>query len=430
MTKATYMKLSISIKAEPVPSDDDLCRLRVSVSCNGFRVRMVIPDIRVNARGWSSDTEACKPRSYHGPTRTPASTINSRLESMRDGIIRNLNELDLSGVDFTTDIVRSALSNALTGTTLNTRSDMTVRECYLHFLTEGEETGRWSDATIKKLKVVEKHIKEVAGDMPITEFPAKANAKLLGLYKGKKGKYASKGLSNETIKKELIVTGEFLRWAERKGYCSASAFFADKPRLKSTPKTIVFLTREELDKVYRHNFKRDVRSAQVRDVFCFCAFTSLRYSDVARLKKTDIQGDAIHLVTVKTGKPLVIELNDYSREILKRYKKMPGEMALPVISNQKTNDRLKHIGEVCGINEPVTITTYRGNLREEKTVPKWKLLSTHAARRTFVSNALSMGIPPNIVMKWTGHNDYKAMKPYIDIENKAKKDAMKLFNKG
>jgi len=30
-------------------------------------------------------------------------------------------------------------------------------------------------------------------------------------------------------------------------------------------------------------------------------------------------------------------------------------------------------------------------------------------------------------MKWTGHSDYKAMKPYIDIAEKIKADAMKLI---
>jgi len=30
-------------------------------------------------------------------------------------------------------------------------------------------------------------------------------------------------------------------------------------------------------------------------------------------------------------------------------------------------------------------------------------------------------------MKWTGHSDYKAMKPYIDIAEKTKADAMKTF---
>lgn len=34
--------------------------------------------------------------------------------------------------------------------------------------------------------------------------------------------------------------------------------------------------------------------------------------------------------------------------------------------------------------------------------------------------ALSLGVPPNVVMKWTGHSDYKAMKPYIDIADTVK----------
>ena len=30
-------------------------------------------------------------------------------------------------------------------------------------------------------------------------------------------------------------------------------------------------------------------------------------------------------------------------------------------------------------------------------------------------------------MKWTGHSDYQAMKPYIDIAEKTNADAMNLF---
>jgi hypothetical protein len=39
-----------------------------------------------------------------------------------------------------------------------------------------------------------------------------------------------------------------------------------------------------------------------------------------------------------------------------------------------------------------------------------------------------LGIPAEIVMKWTGHSDYKAMKPYIDVTNAAKAVAMNKFN--
>lgn len=60
--------------------------------------------------------------------------------------------------------------------------------------------------------------------------------------------------------------------------------------------------------------------------------------------------------------------------------------------------------------------------------PKYALLGTHAGRRTFICNALALGISPQVVMKWTGHSGYKAMKPYIDIADDIKASAMSKFN--
>ena len=53
---------------------------------------------------------------------------------------------------------------------------------------------------------------------------------------------------------------------------------------------------------------------------------------------------------------------------------------------------------------------------------------SHAGRRTFIVNALSLGITPNIAMNWTGHSDYKAMKPYIDIVDSIKASSMAKFD--
>lgn len=39
-----------------------------------------------------------------------------------------------------------------------------------------------------------------------------------------------------------------------------------------------------------------------------------------------------------------------------------------------------------------------------------------------------MGITPKVVMKWTGHSDYKAMKPYIDIVDSIKASSMTKFD--
>ena len=113
-----------------------------------------------------------------------------------------------------------------------------------------------------------------------------------------------------------------------------------------------------------------------------------------------------------------------------KYKDVDFEnhMALPVISNQKMNDYLKELGELAEINEPVRETYYKGNERIDEVTPKYALLSTHAGRKTFICNALALGIPAPVVMKWTGHSDYKAMKPYIDIADDIRANAMNKFN--
>ncbi len=93
------------------------------------------------------------------------------------------------------------------------------------------------------------------------------------------------------------------------------------------------------------------------------------------------------------------------------------------------NNYLKELAELAGIDEPIRETYYQGNKRIDKVTPKYALLGTHAGRRTFICNALALGIPPQVVMKWTGHSDYKSMKPYIDIADDIKASAMSKFDK-
>ena len=104
------------------------------------------------------------------------------------------------------------------------------------------------------------------------------------------------------------------------------------------------------------------------------------------------------------------------------------DKALPVITNQKMNEYLKELAEFAGINEPIRQTYYKGNERIDEVTPKYALLGTPAGCRTFICNALALGIPPQVVMKWAGHSDYKAMKPYIDIGDGIKANAMSKFN--
>jgi len=93
------------------------------------------------------------------------------------------------------------------------------------------------------------------------------------------------------------------------------------------------------------------------------------------------------------------------------------------------NRELKELCRLAGINEQIRITSYKGNQRKDEVKEKWELVGTHTGRRTFIVNCLSLGIAPNVVMKWTGHSDYKSMKPYIDIVDSIKASEMTKLDK-
>ena len=291
-----------------------------------------------------------------------------------------------------------------------------------------EDCGRqsnWMDSTFEKFAAVKNHLTNFREGLTFEFFDERGLNDYVGYLRD------VKEMRNTTIGKQLSFLKWFLRWAFRKGVHQNNAYDSYKPKLKSTQKKIIFLTWEELNKLREFEIPAAKQALdRVRDVFLFQCFTGLRYSDVFNLRRSDIKGDHIEVTTVKTSDSLIIELNNHSKAILDKYKDVVFEddKVLPVITNQKMNDYLKELAELAGIDEPVRQTYYRGNERIDEVTPKYALLGTHAGRRTFICNALALGIPPQVVMKWTGHSDYKAMKPYIDIADDIKANAMSKFN--
>ena len=291
-----------------------------------------------------------------------------------------------------------------------------------------EDCGRqnnWTDSTFEKFAAVKNHLTNFREGLTFEFFDERGLNDYVGYLRD------VKEMRNSTIGKQLSFLKWFLRWAYKKGVHQNNAYDSYKPKLKSTQKKIIFLTWDELNRLREFKIPSNKQALErVRDVFLFQCFTGLRYSDVFNLRRSDIKDDHIEVTTVKTSDSLIIELNNHSKAILDKYKDVAFEddKVLPVITNQKMNNYLKELAELAGIDEPVRQTYYRGNERIDEVTPKYTLLGTHAGRRTFICNALALGIPPQVVMKWTGHSDYKAMKPYIDIADDIKANAMSKFN--
>ena len=295
------------------------------------------------------------------------------------------------------------------------------------FIRECSVSNSWSESTLRASRVLQNHLRRFGKATRLEDFDEEGLDRYVRYLR-----QVSK-MQESSCRKQLKNLQWFLTWAIRKDYTRQTAILSYKPKFKISEKPVIFLTPEELATLFHFRVPGggsvpDARDLErVRDLFCFCAFTSLRYSDMAALRRSDIRDGILHVVTRKTLDRIRIELSPQARSILDKYasQTFPDGRALPVLPNQRMNDLLKELGRLCGLDTPVAVACYRNGKRMEKVVPKWSLLSTHAGRRTFICFALANGIPPQVVMKWTGHSDYKSMKPYIDIAEKTRSEAMR-----
>jgi integrase len=379
---------------------------------------------RVDIDKWSLETQRCKNNTTHGKRKVAANIINKEIQRLEEAAENTFRKFENKNKTPTCDEFRLEF-NAQIGRAVERKKE-TLFEAIDKFMSETGKINQWSKAYYQKYAALKNHLSDFDAELTFDRLDKDNLINLVVFLRDKLD------MRNTSIENQLLYLRRFLRWATDNGYNANMDFYKFTPRLKTAEKKVIFLDWDELIVLY--NFKIPDKMPgieRVRDVFCLCCFTGLRYSDVANLKRSDVFDDYLSITTVKTADSLKIELNDYSKAILNKYShsEFPNNLALPVISNQKMNDALKELCKLCGIDKPVTVTYYKGNKRVDETYPKYELIGTHAGRRTFVCNALMLGISPQIIMKWTGHSDYKAMKPYIDIADKVKKDAMALFNK-
>ena len=382
---------------------------------------------RIDAAKWDSGKQRVK-NGCTNKLQQSAAEINADLLRQYTEIQNIFKSFEVQNILPSTQQIKDCFNERMKSSVSDARGDTPSHsfwQAFDEFLREGGSQNNWTKSTHQKFYTLRNNLKAFRDDVSFDFLSEQGLSEYMEFLQ------VEKDMRNSTIAKQISLIKWFLRWSVKKGYTQNMAFASFKPKLKNTPKKVIFLTWEELNRLKDMPIPASKQHLErVRDVFLFCCFSGLRHSDVYNLKRSDIKPDHIEVTTIKTADSLVIELNKYSKAILEKYKDIPfpDHRALPVISNQKMNDYLKELGELAGIDEPIRETYYKGNERIDVVTPKYALLGTHAGRRTFICNALSLGIPAQVVMKWTGHSDYTAMKPYIDIADNIKADAMSKFN--
>lgn len=386
---------------------------------------------RVDSKGKAKwDGSRCVRNTTHGEDKVPASIINKVLEQLEEKIDKSFYSFEQKDCIPKAKELKELLNPSST-------EQLTLDVLIKKYRSEQSVLNQWSDRTKRSVKQALDNLLSVFGkDKKIDVITDEDLVKLMNFmltkkcydqkYEGEKAVIKS-GLSNTTINRYMIFIRSFAKWAQDKGYCEDTKLLVKSKNLSSPNQPVIYLTMEELKRF--RSVPLTPAKQEISDAFYFGCFTGLRYSDLSDLRWNQIKDDSIEIVTKKTHDLLTIQLNKFSSEILsKRVRGSNDDKVFYIINNSDFNKGVKQIAREAKIDTPIKIVSYSGNERITKTLPKWHYITSHTPRKTFVTNALSLGIPVPIVMKWTGHKTFKAMRPYIDVVSSAQQKNMDLFN--
>lgn len=339
-----------------------------------------------------------------------ANHINDVLDDLKERYTKSFREEKVKGKMPTVSKTKSIVETSTGANTVNNDFVSLFNE----YIKSGENIK--SPGTIKNYKNSLKYLIDFSKD---TRFNLEFDA-LDSSFNDKLMSYLVNGgcLTNNTIGRVYKNLKSFLNWASDKKFNANYDF--KKFTVFKEDKEIIHLTEAELKKLDTKKFKNKFWN-EIKDVFCFGCYTGQRIGDILNLKKEDIRDDIWFLRSGKTKDILQLDLLPQAVKILKKY-----AYELPKVSDVQINKNIKDICEDLGFDTPIVDIKYRGSERIETKHMKYELITTHVMRKTFVSLSRNKGIPADIIMAFTGHKDYRTMKPYMKLGNKTKKDS--LFN--
>ena len=218
---------------------------------------------------------------------------------------------------------------------------------------------------------------------------------------------SEKDISDNTLRRKLGFFKSFLNWCVRNGY-SVNPIFKEitiKPRETShvalSEKDLEILENLELNKV----------KSYYRDLFLIGVYSGQRFSDYKRFDKKFIEGNNIVIRAKKTGQFSYIPINNKLKRLLDKY-----DWLFSTISSQKFNDHIHEICRIAGFTETVVRERFYGNKKISEDIPRYKLISSHTARRTFITISEQRGVSHSLIMKVTGIRSLKTLENYIKID--------------
>lgn len=225
---------------------------------------------------------------------------------------------------------------------------------------------------------------------------------------------SERNLSLATIQVAVIFLRKLIGIGQQKKYIRIDPFADYKAELPH--RTRRYLTTEELQRVLQTPII-DRQFERARQLFLFCAFTSLARVDMQRLKPKHIIYNAdgtaeIRIKRQKTDVEAIIPLLPIATQILSLYikDKKADDLIFPNLTIRKASFACVNIGQICRIDKGLTF---------------------HMARHTFSTTiCLSNGISMETLSKMLGHSNIGTTQIYGKItDHKIQEDMTALTDR-
>ena len=225
------------------------------------------------------------------------------------------------------------------------------------------------------------------------------------------------GLADITTNKMLATLRAFLKSAYKRGLIETDVTTKTQLSIPTKESEAVYLTEAELEKLWNLPDLGE-RLENIRDLFLLGCLTGLRYSDYSTIQPENIRDiehqekvvSCLVVQTKKTAQRVVVPLTNPMLLAILEKRKMKAPKP---VTNQVLNRYLKELCQLARFDTPIEVTEVRAGRQQKTVYPKWQLISSHTARRTFCTIAYKRGMPIPDIMRFSGHKTPQSFLKYV-----------------
>jgi integrase len=373
---------------------------------------------KIHPKNWNSDSRL--PLAKSGTEGKALKRIANALSEYSKLLDNLLLEFEMNKVVVTKKLLRKRFDNHFKPNLEKIeKKNLSVVELVQLFIDTKNKSGGQSKSWNEKYSNLKNKLGEFEKFRKQTIEFDQIDSDFLDAYSGFLRKLKEKPYNDNTLYRHINFFFTFLNWSRGK-YHNLEKL---KNPISSYESDDVHLTEEEIALIENVELPRETLE-WTRDLFLIGVYSGQRYSDYSVFELADVKGNMIIKRAEKTETESFIPLVPKLKSLLEKY-----NWELPKMKVQKFRNRIKEICKICKINSVIKQTTYRGNEKVIEYKEKWQVISSHTARRTYITLSSEKGMPDHIIMKVTGIRDTETLKKYKktsqrSVENLAHKYAI------